>query len=56
MHGFLTLSKEALIIYKTSDYYDPNNEFTLCWNDKELNIKSQRLTFIISEKDKKCIS
>ena len=38
-HGFLTLSKEALIIYKTSDYYDPNNEFTLCWNDKELNIK-----------------
>ena len=37
-HGFLALSDTAEFIYQTTDYYDPNDEFTLLWNDQDLNI------------------
>ena len=37
-HGFLTLAKQNDIIYKCTNYYDPSNEETLIWNDKEINI------------------
>jgi dTDP-4-dehydrorhamnose 3,5-epimerase len=37
-HGFLVLSEQALIHYKASDYYAPEHERTLAWNDPELAI------------------
>lgn len=37
-HGFLVTSPEAEVIYKTSDYYAPQWERTIAWNDPHLNI------------------
>jgi dTDP-4-dehydrorhamnose 3,5-epimerase len=37
-HGFLTLSESAQFLYKTTDYYAPEHERTLLWNDPALGI------------------
>jgi dTDP-4-dehydrorhamnose 3,5-epimerase len=37
-HGFLTLSAEAEFLYKVTDYYYPEYEQTLQWNDPDLRI------------------
>ncbi len=37
-HGFLVLSEQAEFLYKTTDYYAPEYERTLLWNDPELAI------------------
>jgi dTDP-4-dehydrorhamnose 3,5-epimerase len=38
-HGFLTLSESAELLYKTTDFYEPNSEAAIAWNDPDLNIK-----------------
>lgn len=50
-HGFSVLSGEALVYYKCSDYYYPEGERGLRWNDPKLNIDWQVDEPIISEKD-----
>jgi len=37
-HGFLTLSTQAEVLYAVSDYYAPQDEHTLLWNDPALDI------------------
>jgi dTDP-4-dehydrorhamnose 3,5-epimerase len=37
-HGFLVVSDQALVLYKTTDYYAPEHERTLAWNDPEIAI------------------
>ena len=37
-HGFLVLSESADFLYKTTDYYAPESERTLRWDDAELAI------------------
>ena len=37
-HGFLTLSNFAEVQYKTTNYWDPNLERSIKWNDTNLNI------------------
>jgi dTDP-4-dehydrorhamnose 3,5-epimerase len=37
-HGFLVLSEYAEFLYKTTDYYAPDAERCLAWNDPALNI------------------
>ena len=37
-HGFLVLSDAAEFLYKTTDYYAPEHERTLLWNDPALGI------------------
>ena len=37
-HGFLVLSESAEFLYKTTDYYSPEHERTLLWNDPALGI------------------
>jgi dTDP-4-dehydrorhamnose 3,5-epimerase len=37
-HGFVTLSDTAEFLYKTTDYYAPQYERCIAWNDKKLNI------------------
>ncbi|MCJ8280174.1 MAG: dTDP-4-dehydrorhamnose 3,5-epimerase [Rivularia sp. ALOHA_DT_140] len=37
-HGFVVLSKVAEVLYKTTDYYSPQGERTILWNDIDLNI------------------
>lgn len=38
-HGFLVLSDWAEFEYKTTDFYAPQHERTICWNDGDLAIK-----------------
>jgi dTDP-4-dehydrorhamnose 3,5-epimerase len=38
-HGFLVRSETAHVLYKATDYYSPENERTLLWNDPELAIE-----------------
>ena len=37
-HGFLVLSEFADLVYKTTEYYDPEDEQCIVWNDPDLNI------------------
>jgi dTDP-4-dehydrorhamnose 3,5-epimerase len=37
-HGFLVLSESADFLYKTTDYYYPEHERAIVWNDSELKI------------------
>jgi len=37
-HGFLVISEAAHVLYKATDYYAPEHERTLAWNDPELKI------------------
>ena len=37
-HGFLVLSDSADFLYKTTDYYAPEHERSLLWNDPEIGI------------------
>jgi dTDP-4-dehydrorhamnose 3,5-epimerase len=38
-HGFLVLSDMAEFLYKTTDYYAPEHERTLLWNDPAVGVK-----------------
>jgi dTDP-4-dehydrorhamnose 3,5-epimerase len=37
-HGFRVLSDKAHVLYKATDFYAPEHERTLAWNDAQLNI------------------
>ena len=37
-HGFLVVSESADFLYKTTDYYAPEHERCILWNDAELAI------------------
>jgi len=37
-HGFYVLSEWAEVLYKASDYYCPESERTVLWNDSDLGI------------------
>ena len=38
-HGFLVLSEKAHVLYKATDFYAPEYERTLAWNDPRVNIE-----------------
>ncbi len=38
-HGFLVLSETAEVLYKTTDYYAPEHERVLLWNDVDVGIE-----------------
>jgi dTDP-4-dehydrorhamnose 3,5-epimerase len=38
-HGFLVVSEHAIVQYKTTDFYAPEHERVLYWNDPALNIR-----------------
>jgi dTDP-4-dehydrorhamnose 3,5-epimerase len=38
-HGFRVISEKAQVLYKTTDYYAPQHERTLAWNDPDLKIQ-----------------
>ena len=51
-HGFMVLSEEADFLYKATDFYAPNFEQTLLWNDEQIAIKWPQLEPILSQKDR----
>ncbi len=53
-HGFLVLSESAEFVYKCTDYYAPEYERSLLWNDPSLAIDWPDLNgveYVLSEKD-----
>ena len=55
-HGFLVMSDSADIDYKCTEYYHPEDELCLMWNDPEVAIDWTMNDPILTEKDKKGLS
>ena len=57
-HGFLTLSSEAILAFKSTDLYHPNDDGGLAWNDTDVAVDwpFEQIggieNIILSEKDK----
>jgi len=53
-HGFMALSESVEFLYKTTNYYSPQHERSIRWDDAEIGIAwpSIDVELIISEKDK----
>ena len=54
-HGFLVLSDEAVFNYKCTEFYAPEYDGGVMWNDSDINIKwpiDRIENIILSEKDK----
>ena len=54
-HGFLVLSDEAEFVYKVDDFYHPNDEGGLMWNDPTVGVEwpiEEGMEIILSDKDK----
>lgn len=52
-HGFCVLSDTADFLYKCSDYYHPETEQTLLWNDPDVGVEWPVDEPILSEKDQR---
>ncbi len=50
-HGFCVLSDEAEIFYKCTEFYSPENERTIRWDDTDLGIDWPTKAPILSKKD-----
>jgi dTDP-4-dehydrorhamnose 3,5-epimerase len=50
-HGFLVLSEDALVAYKSSEYYHPETERTIRWNDARIGIEWPSEGPVLSTKD-----
>lgn len=54
-HGFLVVSETAELLYKTTDFYRPEHERCIAWNDPQLNIRwplPEGIAPIVSAKDR----
>jgi len=54
-HGFLVLSEEAEFVYKCTDFYHPEDEGGIIWNDPDIGIEwpvEGIRELILSEKDR----
>jgi len=50
-HGFLTLSNQAEVVYKTTGFYNKESEQTIRFDDRVINISWPQEQYILSEKD-----
>ena len=52
-HAYYSFEKENIIYYKLNNYYMPQYESGIIYDDKKLNIKWPKNKLIVSKKDKK---
>jgi dTDP-4-dehydrorhamnose 3,5-epimerase len=52
-HGFVVTSEVALFSYKCDDYYNPQSEYSLLWNDPDIGISWPIELPKLSHKDEK---
>jgi dTDP-4-dehydrorhamnose 3,5-epimerase len=50
-HGFLALTDPVQFLYKCGDFYDPQDEHGIIWNDPDVDIRWGVANPLISEKD-----
>jgi dTDP-4-dehydrorhamnose 3,5-epimerase len=50
-HGFCVLSEEADFFYKCTDYYNPQSENGILWNDPDIGIEWPVQEVMLSDKD-----
>ncbi|TMO83644.1 dTDP-4-dehydrorhamnose 3,5-epimerase [Pseudoalteromonas spongiae] len=51
-HGFITLSESAEFLYKTTNFYSPEHERSIAWNDPAIGIEWPNLEqVLLSAKD-----
>ncbi len=50
-HGFAVLSETAMFAYKCTEFYNPQNEMSLLWNDPEIGVQWPLEAPQLSEKD-----
>ena len=56
-HGFLALSEEVKVMYKTTQFYSKNHEKTIKYNSRIFNIKWPEMTqYFLSDNDKSALS
>lgn len=51
LHGFVTLTDAAEVQYKCSQFYSPEHDRSVCWNDPALGVDWRVATPILSDKD-----
>jgi dTDP-4-dehydrorhamnose 3,5-epimerase len=51
-HGFVTTSDDALFYYKCTDYYSPEYDGVILWNDPEIGIEWPIKVPTLSDKDR----
>ena len=39
LHGYLVLSDKSIVSYKCTNFYNPNDEYGIRWNDKTIDVK-----------------
>ncbi|MBU0742808.1 dTDP-4-dehydrorhamnose 3,5-epimerase [bacterium] len=55
-HAFMALSETADVLYKTTDYYAPEHERSICWDDPDLAIDwPLPANAVLSEKDRRAV-
>lgn len=52
-HGFLTLTEDVEVQYKADQYYAPEQDGSILYNDPEIGVEWGDGPFILSEKDQK---
>lgn len=52
-HGFAVLSETALFFYKCTEFYMPQHEATIAWNDPDIGIQWPVVNPVLSEKDQR---
>ena len=55
-HGFLTLSDTAEFLYKTTDFYSPEHEQSILWDDETIRIDWPIKEVSLSSKDSAAVS
>lgn len=55
-HGFEVISEAAEVLYKTTDYWAPEFERSIAWNDPTIGIRWPEENPILSEKDQQATS
>jgi len=50
-HGFCVLGESADFLYKCTEFYQPEDEYGILWNDQDIGIEWPEMEFVVSEKD-----
>ena len=51
-HGYQVVSPEAVVVYKCTEFYHPECDHSIAWNDPQLGIEWPLADAILSDKDR----